>query len=364
MAGTPVQVGIIGCGAISGAYLGMANTLEAIDIVACADLMPERACTKAEEFSVPIACTVDELLANPDIEIVLNLTIPRAHADVALAAIAAGKHVYNEKPLTVTREEGRRVLEAAQARGVLVGSAPDTFLGAGLQTCRTLIDDGVIGQPIGCTAFMLGHGHEGWHPDPEFYYQKGGGPMFDMGPYYLTALTFLMGPTRRVTGANAVTFSERTIGSEKKRGQIIPVEVPTHVVGVMEFASGAIGSIITSFDVWASQWRNIEIYGTLGTMIVPDPNGGAGPVQIRLAGETEWREAPLTHHYAGQTRSLGAADMACALREGRPHRASGEMAYHVLDIMHAFHDAAREGTHITLESTCAQPDPLLPGATL
>lgn len=351
----PVKVGIVGCGNISGIYLKNGRMLESIEIVACADLVLERARARAEEYGIPKACTVDELLADPEIEIVVNLTVPKAHAEVALKAVQAGKHVYNEKPLTVEREDGRRLLEEAEKRGVLVGGAPDTFMGAGLQTCRKLIDDGWIGRPVAATAFMLSRGHESWHPDPEFYYQRGGGPMFDMGPYYLTALVSLIGPIKRVTGSTQTTFSERLITSKPKYGQTITVNTPTHIAGVMDFACGAVGTIVTSFDVWGGNVPCIEIYGTEGTLSVPDPNGFGGPVRIRRAGSHEWSDVPHTHIYAENARGLGVADMAYALRSGRPHRASGEMAYHVLDVMHAFHDASDTGSHVQIQSTCERP---------
>jgi predicted dehydrogenase len=352
------RIGLIGCGTISKVYLEVSKTLEDLDVVACADLIPERAKARAEEFNLPRACGVQDLLKDPEVQIVLNLTIPKAHAEVGLAALESGKSVYNEKPLAVSREDGRRMLETARSRGLRVGGAPDTFLGGGIQTCRKLIDDGWIGEPVAATAFMTGHGHESWHPDPDFYYQRGGGPMFDMGPYYLTALVTLLGPIRRVTGSARITFPERTITSQPRRGAKIQVNTPTHVAGVMDFASGAVGTIITSFDVWAAQLPRIEIYGSEGSLSVPDPNGFGGPVRIRRAGATEWSEVPLTHAYARQSRGLGVADMACALRSGRPHRASGELAYHVLDAMHAFHDASREGRHVELASACARPAPL------
>ncbi|MCL6519218.1 MAG: Gfo/Idh/MocA family oxidoreductase [Armatimonadetes bacterium] len=351
------KIGIVGCGNISGIYFQNAKMLEAIEVSACADIIPERAKAKAEEFGCR-AVSVEELLADPEIEIVLNLTIPNAHASVAMAALEAGKSVYNEKPLAITREDGRRMLELAKSKGLLVGCAPDTFMGGGIQTCRKLIDDGWIGEPVAATAFMMCHGHEGWHPDPEFYYKPGGGPMFDMGPYYLTALVNLIGPVRRVTGSARITFPERIIGSEPKRGMVIKVDVPTHVAGIMDFANGAVGTIITSFDVWAANLPRIEIYGTEGSLCVPDPNIFGGPVRIKRAGEKEWAEVPLSHGYAENSRGLGVADMAYALRSGRAHRASGELAYHVLDIMHAFHDASEKGVHIMLESTCERPSAL------
>ncbi len=358
MAAEKVKVGLVGCGNISGTYLKVARTFPILQIVACADLIVDRAQAKAAEFDVPRACTVEELLADPEIDIVLNLTIPRAHAEVALAALQAGKSVYNEKPLAVTREEGRQILELAKANDLRVGCAPDTFMGGGFQTCRRLIDEGAIGEPVAATAFMMSHGHERWHPDPDFFYQPGGGPMFDMGPYYLTALVSLIGPVRRVTGSARITFPERIITSKPKHGAVIKVNTPTHVAGVLDFANGAVGTIIMTFDVWRAQLPCIEIHGTEGSMSVPNPNGFGGPVRVYRRGAKDWEEAPLTHQYTEQHRSLGLADMAHALRSGRPHRASGELAYHVLDIMHACHDASREGRHVELESTCTRPAPL------
>ncbi|MBI2502374.1 MAG: Gfo/Idh/MocA family oxidoreductase [Candidatus Latescibacteria bacterium] len=352
------RIGIVGCGAISAAYLKIARTFPILEVAACADLLPERAKARAEEFGVPRACAVEELLKDPEIQIVVNLTIPRAHAEVGLAALEAGKAVYNEKPLAVWREDGRKMVELAKRKGLRLGAAPDTFFGGGLQTCRKLIDEGWIGQPVASTTFMLCHGHESWHPDPAFFYHKGGGPMFDMGPYYLTALVMLMGPVRRVTGSTRITFPERTITSQAKYGQKIQVEIPTHVAGIMEFHSGAIGTITTSFDVWAGQVPRIEIYGTEGSLSVPDPNGFGGPVKVRRAGAADWSEIPLTHGYAENTRSIGVADMAYAQRSGRPHRASPELVYHVLDLMHAFHDSSAQGKHVDLESTCKRPAPL------
>ena len=355
MNGKPVKVGLIGCGNICNVYFKNCKTLEAVEIVACADLIPERAAAKAAEHGIPRACSVAELLADPEIEIVLNLTIPKAHFEVNAKALEAGKSAYCEKPLAVLREDGRKTLELAAKRKLRVGCAPDTFMGGGIQTCRKLIDDGAIGQPVAATAFMTNHGHESWHPDPEFFYKAGGGPMFDMGPYYLTALVNLIGPVRRVAGSTRVTFAERTITSKPKYGQKITVDVPTHVAGILDFENGAIGTIITTFDVWKAQLPRIEIYGTEGSLSVPDPNGFGGTVRVARAGEKEWREVPLTHGYAENSRGVGVADMATALRTGRPHRASGAMAYHVLDIMWAIHEASDQGKSIELASGCPRP---------
>lgn len=351
----PVRVGIIGCGTISGIYLKNSALFESFEVIACADTLPERAVARAAEFGVAKACSVDDLLADPAVELVLNLTVPVAHADIALRAVAAGKSVYGEKPLTVTRTDGQRLLTQAAERGVRVGCAPDTFLGGGIQTCRKLIDDGWIGQPVAASAFFTSHGPEAWHPDPAFYFQPGAGPMFDMGPYYLTALVALLGPVRRIGGMAQASFPERVITSQAKYGERVPVTTPTHVTGTLEFASGALGTMLTSFDVWGSTLPRIEIYGSLGSLLVPDPNTFRGPVRVRRAGETEWSDVPLTHGYTENSRGLGVADMAAALRSGRPHRASGALAYHVLDCMQAFLDAAAAGRHARVRSTCPRP---------
>ena len=357
-----IPVGVIGCGNISGIYFeNMVRGFENLDVRACADLVMERAEAKAAEYPGVRAMSVDALLADPALALVVNLTLPGAHEEVAHRAIEAGKSVYNEKPLALTRAGGEALLNAARRRKVLVGGAPDTFLGAGLQTCRRLMDDGAIGEPVAATAFMVCHGHEHWHPSPEFYYRFGGGPMFDMGPYYLTALVALIGPVTRVAGMTRVTFPERTITSEAKRGRTIRVEVPTHVAGVMEFGNGAIGTLITSFDVWAAQLPRIEIYGTEGSLSVPDPNTFGGPVRLKRAGDEEWRAAPLSQGYAENSRGLGVADMAAALLGGRPPRAGGLLAYHVLDVMHAFHEASDKGQHVRVRSSCERPAALPPG---
>lgn len=357
------KVGVIGCGNISWVYIEAGKRFPILETVACADIIPERARAKAAEHGVPRAPSVDELLADPDVDIVVNLTVPAAHAEIALASLEAGKCTYGEKPLATNREEGLRVVATARDRGLLVGSAPDTFLGGGLQTCRKLIDDGWIGQPVAASANMMGHGPEGWHPDPEFFYKPGGGPLFDMGPYYLTALVSLLGPVRRVTGSAGISFPERVITSRPRYGTRVTVECPTHVAGVLEFAEGAIGTLTTSFDVWGSQLPLIEIYGSEGTLSVPDPNTFGGPVRLWRNGE--WREMPLSHGYADENRGIGVADMAYARRSGRAHRASGELAFHVLDVMCALYEASERGNFVELGSTCSRPAPLpmglLPG---
>ena len=355
------SLGIIGCGNISSVYLQAPHLFDNLQVVACADIDMERARSQAEKYGVPKVCTVDELLADPEVEIVVNLTVPNAHAEVALQAIAAGKPVYGEKPLATLRADGKAILEAARAKQLRVGNAPDTFLGGGFQTCIQLINEGQIGTPIAATAFKLNHGMEYWHPDPYFFYQPGAGPMFDIGPYYLTALIAMMGPIQRVTASMQTTFPERIVTSEPKYGTKIPVNTPTHIAGIMEFASGAIGTILTSFDVWHARLPFLEIYGTEGTLSTPDPNRFDGPVYIRQAKDEKWREVPLTHGYTINARGLGIADMAHAIRSGRQHRANGEMAYHVLDIIESFMQSATEGRHITLTSTCSRPEALKQG---
>ncbi len=365
---TPTGIGIIGCGNISGIYFkNLHQRFVNTKVVACADLDIDRAKSRAEEFGIAVACSPDELLKREDVQIVVNLTIPRAHHSVCLAALQAGKHTLVEKPLSVTKAQGQELVDTASARGLRVGSAPDTFLGGGIQTCRKLIDDGWIGTPVAASAFMLGHGHETWHPDPEFYYKAGGGPMFDMGPYYLTALVNLMGPIRRVTGSTRITFPERTVTSKPKFGTKITVDVPTHIAGVLDFQNGAIATLVTSFDVWSHRMPCIEIYGTEGSLSVPDPNGFGGEILLRRAGQSEWRQIPLTHGFAENARGVGTADMAAAILSGRPHRASGELANHVLEAMHGIHEAAASDTHYAMKTAGVQPAALpmnLPEDTL
>jgi predicted dehydrogenase len=355
---TKLKTGIIGCGNISGIYLENSQWIEAIEIVAVADLFLEAAKAKAEEYNIPKAYTVEEILADSEIDLIINLTIPQAHAEVSLAALEAGKHVYLEKPLAISLVDGNRVLEKAKEKGLLVGCAPDTFLGAGLQTSRKLLDDGWIGEPVAATAFMMGRGPEGWHPNPDFFYQEGAGPLFDMGPYYITTLVHLLGPIRRVTGSSRITLPQRLITSEPKYGQKIDVNIPTHVTSLLDFHNGAIATMVTSFDIFGgSSLPRIELYGTLGTMLIPDPNTFGGPVSIRRHGEENWSEIPLTHGFAENGRGLGVADMAYAIMNSRQHRASGELACHVLETMHSILEASNKGEHITISSSCERPAP-------
>lgn len=354
-----VKVGIVGCGKISGIYLkNLTSTFLNTEVYAVSDLIEERAKEAAEKYNIPHIMSTDELINSKEIQIVLNLTTPQGHFDICKKALMAGKHVYVEKPLSLTLEQGNELLKLAKEKNLMIGGAPDTFLGAGLQTCRKLIDDGFIGTPVAATAFLTCHGHESWHPDPEFYYKTGGGPMFDMGPYYLTALVSLLGPAKTVCGMTKITFPERRITSQKKFGNIIKVEVPTHVAGNIEFENGVIASVITSFDIWSSTLPRIEIYGSLGTLIVPDPNTFGGPVMFRPAHCKEFKEIPLTHIYSENSRGIGLSDMAnCILNGGTP-RASGELTNHVLEIMQAFHTSSDTKKYVSLSTTCNRPKPL------
>ncbi|WP_082232991.1 Gfo/Idh/MocA family protein [Halobacillus massiliensis] len=356
-----LKAGLVGCGHISDIYLQNARKFPSFEIVACTDLNEEAAQQKAVDYNIAKVCSREEMMNDRDIDFIINLTPPAVHAEVALEALHAGKHVYSEKPISISREDASQVLQTAKDKGLHVGNAPDTFLGGGLQTCRNLIDQGLIGRPVSATAFMMIPGHESWHPNPGFYYQKGGGPMFDMGPYYLTALVFLMGPVVRVTGSAKTTYSERTITSQPKSGQKIQVEIPTQINGVLDFKNGGVASIITSFDTWHHQLPPIEIYGTEGSLSVPDPNHFGGKVQIRRFDEQEWRDQPLTHGFTENSRGLGAAEFAQAIMNGESPRASGELALHVLDIMQGIHDASQQEKHYRIQSSCEQPKALPQG---
>lgn len=354
-------VGIVGCGVISGVYAKKLGELSFVELVACADLVPDKAQALAKEHGIPHVLTPEELVAHPDVDVVVNLTIPLVHYPVSLAAIEAGKAVFSEKPLALTLEEGLALGKAAEEAGVRVGCAPDTFLGAGLQTCRKLIDDGAIGEPVAANGFMLSPGPEAWHPGPQIFYQRGAGPLFDMGPYYLTTLVALLGPARRVTGSARVTHAQREIGSKPLRGQMMDVEVPTHVTSVIDLESGPIATLVTSFDVQTTRLRNIEIYGTEGTLSVPDPNTFGGAVAIRRRGEQAWEEVPLSHGNAEQSRGIGLGDMVKAIQADRPHRASLELSSHVLELMESIVTASDTGRHVELKTTCERPAPLPPG---
>lgn len=351
---TPLRIGIIGCGAIVGAYLENLPQLEPVKLVAVADLDPARAQAIAERYQGVRAITVDELLAAPDVDIVLNLTIPAAHSEVALRAIASGKSVYGEKPLAATSSEAKLVLKAATDAGVVVGCAPDTVLGTGVQTARKAIDDGLIGRPISATATMMTPGHERWHPNPDFYYQPGGGPLLDMGPYYVSALITLLGPVVQVIGAASHTRSERTIGSGTRAGQTIPVSIDSHVTGVLVHASGSLSTLVMSFDAVATKASNIEVHGENGSLIVPDPNGFDGDVKLFSLGAQDWTTLPVSAGYLDAGRGFGLADLALT-DAGKEPRAGGALAFHALDIMESLLTSAKEGKAVRITSTVDRP---------
>lgn len=349
-----MKAGIIGCGNISAIYLENLKNSPVIEVVAVADLIRERAQERADEFNIANVYNVDELLQDEDIELVLNLTIPGSHAMTDLAALEAGKHVYAEKPLAISLEDGRKVIELAEEKGLYVGSAPDTFLGSGIQTARRAIEDGLIGKPVAATAFFMGGGPEAWHPNPEFFYTVGGGPMFDMGPYYLTALIKLLGPIRRISASAGIQIADRKIGSGPKEGTSLQVETPTHLSGTIDFEQGAIATMIASFDIrGGSDLPRIEIYGTEGVLSVPDPNFFNGDVKLRRPGKDEWEVLPPAFESGHNERGIGVTEMVESIRDGREHQASGKLAYHVLEAMHAFQRSSLEGKHIALESTYA-----------
>lgn len=355
-----VRIGILGLGAISGIYLkNLTELFQEVEVAGVYDLIPEKVEAVKAEYGIKKSySSMDELLRDPDIEIVLNLTRPFEHYETTRAALLAGKHVYSEKPLAVTYEEGVSLVELAREKGLLLGAAPDTFLGAGIQTCRRLIDGGFIGRPIGTSARMICRGHESWHPSPAFYYQRGGGPMMDMGPYYLTALVNLLGRVDTLTGVTAKSFDARTITSQPLYGQTIQVDVPTHINGIMNFENGAVATITTTFDVYYDRSAELEVYGTKGTLRVPDPNCFGGPVMLLRPEDGEFKEIPLTFDYKENSRGLGIADMAKALREGREMRAGCQQALHVLEIMTAFEKSSRTGKFVQLESPYGRKSPM------
>jgi predicted dehydrogenase len=362
-----LNIGIIGCGNISGIYLKNLPTFRDLNVLAVADLDLERAKAKAAEFDVPHALSVPDLLKHDDIDAVLNITIPAAHGDIALQALSAGKHVYNEKPLAVELKEAKAMLDMAKSKGLRVGCAPDTFLGGGIQASRDLVDQGKIGKAVHITGFMSYTGPDKWHPDPDFFFKHGAGPLFDMGPYYLTAFVVLFGSVKRVIASARTTFAEREVGKGPKAGQKIKVETPTHISSLLEFENGAVGNLMTSFDMVPGTAPSIEVYGTKGAVTVPDPNSFGGlhgnPItrwrdDTTDWGPESWHEEELTRPYQENSRGLGLADMLYAAEENRPHRASGELAYHVLEIMHRTLESAREDRPVTIESRAERPAPL------
>jgi len=360
---TPLRVGMVGCGNISAQYLKHLAQLPGLRLVAVADAVPAAGERVSTAQGVPVR-EVDALLGSDDVDVVLNLTTPAGHAPVSIAALEAGKHVYLEKPFAVTLAEADAMMSAMRASGRRIGSAPDTVLGTGIQTARRLVDDGEIGDPVAATAFMLCPGHEGWHPNPGFYYRVGGGPLLDMGVYYLTALVTLLGPVTAVSGMGSRLRTERVVPDGAPRaGEVLPVEVDTHVAATLRHASGAITSLVVSFDVQASTLPPIEVYGTRGTLLVPDPNQFANPVGVSHRRNEAFTEVADLGGYADAGRGYGLADLARSLLRGEPHRQSAELGYHVNEIMLRIVEATESGRTVTLASTCDRPAAVPAGAT-
>jgi predicted dehydrogenase len=352
--GDAPRIGIIGVGVISGIYLQTLTARTDVRVTAIADLDMGRAATVAAGIPGARALEVPALLSDPDVDVVLNLTIPAAHADIALAAIAQGKHVYGEKPLAVDLESGRRVMDAATAAGVLLGSAPDTVLGTGTQTARAVIDEGRIGRPIAATAMMATSGPESWHPNPDFYFLPGGGPLLDMGPYYISALVHLLGPVTAVVGSASRMRDERVIGSGPRAGERIPVDVDTHVTAILEHAGGALSTLTTSFDSVRTSASPIEVHGESGSLSVPDPNMFSGEVLLCPLGSREWEAVGDRAGYIDAARGIGLLDMLAAPTTADV-RASGRLALHTLEVMTAVLASAHEGTRLSVESTVERP---------
>jgi predicted dehydrogenase len=355
VSGGPVGVGVVGAGVISDQYLRTFALVPDVEVRFVADLDLARAAARADEYDVARSGSVAELLADDGVQIVVNLTVPRAHTEVALQALAAGKHVWNEKPFALDRESGREVLDAARAAGLRVGTAPDTFLGPGIQTALRLVRSGAIGTPIGGLTLLQGPGPESWHPDPDFLYQPGAGPLFDIGPYYLTALVQLLGPFSGVAATASRAQQERTIGSGPRKGQRFPVTVATHVGALYGFAGGANAQSVFSFDSPLVR-RRLEVTGTEATVVLPDPNTFGGSVELHRA-DGEIRTLPPARSRIA--RGTGVLELARAIRAGEPERASGELAFHVLDTMIATVESATGGTAVPITST-VEPAPVLP----
>jgi predicted dehydrogenase len=375
-----VNVAMIGVGSISGIYLSnIKNVFREVNLLGVCDIVRGRAESAQAEYGIPkLYETMHDALSDPEADVILNLTRPYEHFEVSKAALLAGKHVYHEKPLAADMDEGAELARIAREKGLMMGGAPDTYLGAGIQTCRKLIDDGVIGQPIGAAAFMICRGHETWHPDPEFYYKRGGGPMMDMGPYYITALINMLGGVKGITAAAKKSFDKRVITSQPHCGTIVDVEVDTYLTGILHFDSGAIGTIFTTFDVHYSP-RNqarLEIYGTEGTLFAPDPNTFGGPVRLfrpedqqpeaaidpgllGAAGEyIGFKEMPLMFDYRDNSRALGLADMCKAIETGREFRSSYQQTEHVLEILTGFEKSARQNAYLPMRTKYERAIPM------
>jgi len=354
----PVGIGIVGAGVISGTYLENLTSFPDVKVHAIGDLFPEAAKARAEEHGVPHHGGIDAVLTNDDVEIVINLTIPAAHVEVSLAAISAGKHVWSEKPVALDREGGQQLIGAADAAGVRLGCAPDTFLGTGLQTALKALRRGDIGEPLTALTLMQSPGPESWHPNPAFLFSTGAGPLFDIGPYYLTTLVQAFGPIASVAAIASKSREQRTIGSGPKAGEVFDVTVPTHVSAIAQFSSGQSSQSIFSFDSPLSRHGFVEITGTDATLILPDPNNFDGEISIRRRGAEENEVLATTK--ALSTRGTGALEMARAIRAGVPHRVQGALAHHVVDAMVSIAESAQTGAFVpvtsTVEAAAALPD--------
>ncbi|MGR3630779.1 MAG: Gfo/Idh/MocA family protein [Limimaricola soesokkakensis] len=363
----PLRIGLIGCGNISTAYLARAKNFRAVSFRAVADINPATAQARGEEFGVE-AMSVDALLAHPEVDLVLNLTIPAAHFEISSRALEAGKHVYSEKPYVLTVEEGQALAKLAAEKGLRIGSAPDTVLGSSHQLARKLIDDGAVGRITSGTCAVMSPGMESWHPNPDFFFLKGGGPILDLGPYYIANLVQLIGPVARVSALTSTPMRTRTIGNGARLGETVPVETPTTIHALLEFRSGAVVTLMASWDVWQSDIAPMALYGTEGTIHIPDPNFFDG--EVRITKRDEAAELPAWDHPLGPPnreipeglvadyRSAGLADMAQAIVERRPHRCNDAYALHVVEVMTAILRAGEEGRYVEIETDCERPAPL------
>lgn len=354
------KIGFVGVGCISNIYLeNITNMFDNIEVIGVCDLIPERAQQAAEKYNIPkIYKDMYELFDDPEVDIVLNITRPYEHYEVTKAALMAGKHVYSEKPLSPRWSEAKELYDLAASKGLTLGGAPDTFMGAGIQTARKLIDDGFIGTPIAAYARLASHGPEDWHPDPEFVYQYGGGPMLDMGPYYITALLNLLGRADKVCGMTKKSFDQRPILSEKKYGTMMQVEVPTYEAGTIHFESGAIAQILTTFDIYTDENCVLQVYGTEGSLIVPDPNTFGGDVKLLRPGASKYEVIPLLFNYPTNSRALGLADMAEAIKDKRMHRANSMQQLHLVEIMNAFSKSSETGKFVEITSAYERQAPM------
>ena len=361
MSGKIANVGMLGCGNISGIYIkNIISVFKNLRLFGVYDIHTELALNLKKQYDIPKAyVTYEEMLADPEIDIILNLTPPQLHIQTTSAALLAGKHVYTEKPLAISYDEGKRLSALAKKKNCILASGPDTFLGAGIQSSKHYIEEGKIGRIIGCSAHMCKTGMETWHPNPTFLYQKGAGPLWDMGPYYLTAIIQIMGRIELVSGMTSVAVPRRTITSQPHCGKIIDVTTPTYINSLLQFAGGAQGTLMTTFDVVRTQLPCIEIYGEEGTLLVPDPNTFGGPVKILLKDQDGIQELPLLYDYKDNSRGLGLSEMAGSIQENRICRTDHRQALHVLEVMEAIQKSQDERRHITIETEYIQPKAMI-----